>query len=94
MDNFKNEEKINKKFSSEKAISLFAVRLTVCLIFFVFGAFLKIQSPCKFDKLKFWYQENLLIEKYSIQEIKDYALNFVKQTKEFVNNSINEKNNY
>ena len=93
MDDLKTEEKVNKKFSSEKAISLFAVRLTVCLIFFVFVVFLKIQSPCKFDKLKFWYQENLLVEKYSIQEIKDYALNFVKQTKEFVNNSINEKNN-
>lgn len=93
MDDLKTEEKVNKKFSSEKAISFFAVRLTVCLIFFVFGTFVKIQSPCQFDKLKFWYQENLLIEKYSIQEIKDYALNFVKQTKEFVNNSINEKNN-
>ena len=93
MDDLKTEEKVNKKFSSEKAISLFAVRLTVCLIFFVFGTFVKVQSPCQFDKLKFWYQENLLVEKYSIQEIKDYALNFVKQTKEFVNNSINEKNN-
>ena len=93
MDDLKTEEKVNKKFSSEKAISLFAVRLTVCLIFFVFGTFVKIQSPCQFDKFKFWYQENLLVEKYSIQEIKDYALNFVKQTKEFVNNSINEKNN-
>lgn len=93
MDDLKTEEKVNKKFSSEKAISLFAVRLTVCLIFFVFGAFLKIQSPCKFDKLKFWYQENLLIEKYSIQEIKNYTINFAKQIKEFVSNSINEKTN-
>ena len=93
MDDLKNEEKVNKKFSGEKAISLFAVRLTVCLIFFVFGTFVKIQSRCQCGKLKFWYQENLLVEKYSIQEIKDYALNFVKQTKEFVNNSINEKNN-
>ena len=93
MDDLKNEEKVNKKFSGEKAIRFFAVRLTVCLIFFVFGTFVKIQSPCQFDKLKFWYQENLLVEKYNIQEIKDHTINFAKQIKEFVNNSINEKNN-
>ena len=66
MDDLKTEEKVNKKFSSEKAISLFAVRLTVCLIFFVFGAFLKIQSPCQFDKLKFWYQEKKNVSLYNL----------------------------
>ena len=93
MDDLKNEEKVNKKFSGEKAISFFAVRLTVCLIFFVFGTLEKIQSHCQFDKLKFWYQESLLVEKYNIQEIKDHTINLAKQIKEFVNNSINEKNN-
>ena len=54
---------------------------------------MKIQSPCQNEKIKFWYQENLLVEKYNIQEIKDHTINLAKQIKEFVNNSINEKNN-
>ncbi len=56
----------------KKPINIAVIRFTVCLVLFLWALFIKLNNPCKFEKIKFFYQNNFCIEKITTSEIKEF----------------------
>lgn len=50
---------------------IFIVRIVVCVIILLGTLFVRFNNRYIYDSLKFWYQENVLEEKYSFEDIKE-----------------------
>ncbi len=64
-----------------KNLSLFFVRLSVCVIILTVVMFVKFNNQCRFDSFKSWYADNVYEEKYNPEEIKKAALSFLSKAK-------------
>lgn len=68
-ENFQN---IKSSKQLKKTINLALIRFIVCLILFFITVFTKLNNPCKFEEIKFFYQNNFCTEKFTVSEIKEF----------------------
>lgn len=69
----------------KKSINIAIIRFTVCLILLLWALFIKLNNPCKFEEIKFFYQNNFCKEKITTSEIKE----FLKEKALLIKNKIN-----
>lgn len=81
------EGEITQK-KKKSAISLFYVRVAVCLVVFGGVIFVKLNNPCLFENFRFWYQNNVCEEKFSATEIKQGVVSALFMAKEKVFNAV------
>ena len=84
----KNSDKNVKSDKPNCAISLLSVRIMVCLIIFGAVIFVKLNNPCMFESFRFWYQNNVCEEKFSIEETRAKAVDLFFTAKEKVLNAV------
>lgn len=72
------------------AVSLFYVRASVCLIMFGGVMFVKLNNPCLFENFRFWYQNNVYEEKFTVEEIRQAAVSTLFTAKEKVLNMLSK----
>jgi hypothetical protein len=77
-----NAEERTAKKEPKHAVSLFCVRITACIIIFGGIMFVKFNSPCMFENFRFWYQNNMYEEKFSVEGIKNTAADMCVLVKE------------
>ncbi len=71
--NFNTSEKINSnnKSNTKNSKGIFAVRFVISIIILLGTLFIKFSSRCYYDNFKFWYQNNVLEDKYHALWLKD-----------------------
>lgn len=64
-------EEIKKEKSGKRAPGgdIFIVRIIVCVVILIGTLLLRFNNQYIYDSLKFWYEENILEEKYSFKTI-------------------------
>ena len=82
----------NTETKKSKTISLFAVRIVVCITILLGITFIKFNNQYYFDSFKYLYLEKFCEEKYNSQEIKSCIKKILSKVKSKANNFLKNSN--